>query len=285
MPKAVDIDALWDYGNPAASEARFRDALASLPEDAAEADRLELETQLARALGLQGKFDDAHRVLDGLEEALAGNALPRPRVRYLLERGRTLNSSGAPEEAQPLFEEAWNLARRHPLDGLAVDAAHMVAIAAGGQDSVAWNERALDLARSSEDPTARRWQGSLLNNLGWDHHSAGRHAEALALFEEALAFRRDAGTEGPIRTARWCVARAKRSLGRVEEALAEQRQLLEEGTDDGFVHEELGELLLALDRSAEAAPHFQRAYELLRQDAWFVAEHPERLERLHQLAG
>ena len=43
-----DIDSLWDYGDPAGSEARFRVALAG----AAAELRPELLTQIARAQGL-----------------------------------------------------------------------------------------------------------------------------------------------------------------------------------------------------------------------------------------
>ena len=37
------------------------------------------------------------------------NAPARVRLRYLLERGRVLNSSGKPDEARPLFLQAWEL--------------------------------------------------------------------------------------------------------------------------------------------------------------------------------
>src|SRR6187431_1240411 len=66
---------------------------------------------------------------------------------------------------------------------------------------------------------------------------------ALAFFEDAIAFRKEQGKADEIRVAEWCFARALRSMGRLEEALAIQRRLESEGTEDGFVAEELGELL------------------------------------------
>jgi hypothetical protein len=90
---AAALDGQWDFGKPAVSEQRFRTELAKWPAESAEAQ--EIRTQIARTLGLQRKFDEAHAVLDGVEAKLP--ALPlHVRVRYLLERGRTQNSSGAP---------------------------------------------------------------------------------------------------------------------------------------------------------------------------------------------
>jgi hypothetical protein len=53
------------------------------------------------------------------------------------------------------------------------------------------------------------------------------------MFEQALFAREETGEAGQIRIARWCVERALRSLGRVEEALEMQRQLLDELANQG----------------------------------------------------
>jgi tetratricopeptide (TPR) repeat protein len=280
-----DLDARWDFGDPAASEAIFRSRLPA----AAAGDpgrHAELLTQIARAEGLQRRFDAAHATLDEAEAIAA--ASPRARVRVRLERGRVLNSAGAAEDARPHFLAAWEEARAAGIDGLAVDAAHMVAIVESGDGALEWNERALALADSSSDPDARRWRGSLLNNIGWAHHGRGAYEPALRCFEAALDARRESGRPEDVRVARWCVARCLRSLGRVEEALREQRRLQRElaatGATDGYVEEELAECLLALDRGVEARPHFARAHELLSADPWLVEGEPERLERLRRLS-
>jgi tetratricopeptide (TPR) repeat protein len=170
----------------------------------------------------------------------------------------------------------------------AVDAAHMVAIVEEGAEVLRWNERALDYARSSEDPRAKRWKGALLNNLGWTYHERGDFERALTLFKEALAFRKEQGKEPEIDVAEWCIARVLRSLGRENEALARQQELLRRKEDarrapDGFVFEELGECLLALGREEEARPWFAKAHQELSQDPWLVENEPERLERLEKL--
>lgn len=224
----TDIDELWNYDDPAASESRFRAAMAETRDAAM---RAELLTQIARAQGLQGRFDDAHAILDQASAATSLD-MTRARLRISLERGRVFNSSGRRAEARPFFVEAYELGRAAGEDNLAVDAAHMLGIIEPDAESLAWHAQAMALAQSSPDARAQRWMGALYNNIGWAHHAAGRGAEALAAFERGLAWREE-NCRGPqddagIRIAKWCVARELRALGRVEEALARQRGLLAE---------------------------------------------------------
>ncbi len=276
-----DIDSLWDYDHPAASEARFRDLLPA----ATATTRAELLTQIARAQGLQRRFDEAHRTLD--EVAAAGTLSGRLRVRYLLERGRVLNSSGDPDAARPHFEQAYAAALDANESALAIDAAHMLAIVAPPAEVLTWNLRALNQAETSADEQARRWRGSLLNNIGWSYHAAGDLAAALDFLTRALEFRREYGPAEALRVARWCVARVWRDGGQVEEALAEQRALLAEhealGQPSGYVFEEIGECMRLLGDEAAAQPYFAAAYRELSADPWLAAEEPDRLERLRAL--
>lgn len=73
---AVDVDALWNFNDPAASEARFREALINASGD----DALILHTQIARTLGLRKRYDESHRELDAIDPALAAAGV-EPRVR------------------------------------------------------------------------------------------------------------------------------------------------------------------------------------------------------------
>ncbi len=279
-----DISELWNFRDPAVSERTFREELASARRDR----QLELLTQIARTYSLRDRFDDANRLLDEIEPQLAG-AGPAPRVRYLLERGRTLRSAGAPGRARPLFVDAWNLAHASGLDGLAVDAAHMVALVETKTgDQLEWNERALALAERSADRYAQSWNASLHNNIGWTLHDAGRFDEALAHFEAALRERQQRGSTADIREARWAVARCLRSLARYDEALKIQRALEADGAvdrePDGYVFEEIAELLDATGKRAEATPYFRRAADLLGKDAWFARHEGARLGRLRAKA-
>jgi len=282
-----EFDSLWDFDDPAGTEARFREDLPAAVESGVRSYHAELLTQIARAQGLQRQFPDAHNTLDRVLDLLP-LARPRARIRYLLERGRVFNSSKEPDKAWPLFLEAWELGQQAGEDNLAVDAAHMMAVVEPPEQQIAWNQRAMELAERSQDPKARRWLGSLYNNLGWTYHYRGEHELALNLFERALKIREEQGQPKPIRIARWCIARTLRSLGRTEEALAIQRQLKQEnansGFEDGFVDEELGECLLSLGKAAESKPHFAAAYSSLSMDPWLAENEPVRLERLKALS-
>jgi tetratricopeptide (TPR) repeat protein len=283
-----ELRDLWNWNDAKASEEAFRGLLPRARSAGDLGFELEVRTQVARALGLQSRFEEAHSALDRVEEQLEG-AGSRARLRYLLERGRALRSSGHPAEALPFFIEGWELGRSSGQDGLAVDAAHMVALVEAGEEILAWNLRALELAQSSPAPAAQRWRASLFNNIGWTHHDAGRFDEALALFEEAVPLRREQAKAAASRQAEWCVARALRSLGRIDDALAIQERLHAEweaeGGADGYVDEEIAECLQALDRPDEARPWFAKAHAALASDPWMVEHEGERLARLERLGA
>ncbi|TMC11556.1 MAG: tetratricopeptide repeat protein [Chloroflexi bacterium] len=275
----IDLYALWDFQRADVSEARFRAALAAAQGE----DVMVLRTQLARALGLQRRFDEGAAELDALgpEDELT----PLVRTHLRLERGRLLNSSGQRDASIPHFLRGLETAEAAGLDVLAADAAHMLAIVETGEAQIPWARRALAIAEASTDPRARRWAESVTHNLGWTLHDLGRHEEALGEFQRALELRQRQGDPERIRVGRWTVARELRGLGRLDEALAMQRELDTAGTEDGYVSEELGELLLGLGRPAEARPYFARASELLSRDAWLVSLEPERVRRLARLGS
>ncbi|MBL8162673.1 MAG: tetratricopeptide repeat protein [Anaerolineae bacterium] len=287
-PTLPDFDALWDYQQPAVSETRFRELLPAAQASGNADYHAQLLTQIARTQGLQRQFDAAHETLNGVQPMLSDQT-PIARVRYLLERGRVYNSARQPEQARPLFLEAWDAARTAGDDNLAVDAAHMMGIIEPLEEQIAWDERALQMAENSEQPEARRWLGSLYNNLAWTYHDLGQYDRALDLFMRAQVWHELYGTPYTIRVARWSIGRALRSFEMLEEALVIQRGLLRElttsGERDGYVYEELGECLLLKGELDEAAPYFRQAYLELAQDQWLVANEPTRLERLKTLGN
>jgi tetratricopeptide (TPR) repeat protein len=274
------IDDLWDYSDPALSEGRFR-AAADAATDSI--DRDILQTQVARALGLQDKFDDAKAVLDAIS---ADDS--EVRVRLLLEKGRVINSSGDSEGALPVFAEAFGAATEAEFEFLTIDAAHMLAIVAPADQHVALNEQALALATSSSDPRARDWRASLLNNLGWARFDGGDYAAALSLFEEAVVERDRMGKARELQIARWCVGRTLRALGRAQEALDLQLSLADKSSrtwvSDSFVEEEIGECLVELGQRDEARSHFVEAANLLEAAGAGEQPNPERLARLREQA-
>jgi tetratricopeptide (TPR) repeat protein len=259
---AVDLDALWNFADPAASEQRFRSALDGANGD----DALVLRTQLARALALQDRFDAAQAELDVVQSRLAG-ASTEVAVHLALERGRTLRSADRPADAAPLFERAFALADRAGLERLAADALHMSALAAPSLDErLAWNRRTVDYARRATDPRARGWDAAAFNNMGSDLRDAGRLDNSLAAFREALAAYERKGRADDIRFARWQVANVLRLKGRVQEALAIQLALEREaaaaGEPDAEIYDELAWLHDAVGDATAAASARARAAQL-----------------------
>ena len=281
----MDVTPLWNFADPAASEAAFRAALET-PRD--RDDVLILQTQIARTFSLRSRFEEAHALLDVVEPQLATGG-PEPRVRYLLERGRAFRSAGQVERSRPLFEGAVTAAASAHLDGLHIDALHMVALALPtSAEQLRANERALEVALVSPDPAARRWEASLANNIGMSLHELGRNEEALASFERAFAARQRLGQARETRTARWMIDWTLRLLKRHDEALADLRRLEAElaavGEADGFVFEEIAENLASLGRHDEAGPYFAKAHRQLAADTSAERVDDKRLGRLQRLS-
>jgi len=286
---SAQLDARWDFAKPELSERRFRDALKQYP--AASREAAEISTQIARAQGLQRRFDAGHKTLDGATSRLATVPL-RVRIRVALERGRLFNSSGLPDKALPLFREAADAAAGSRDTGDAfyrIDALHMLAIAAPPAERLDWNAQALAVAEAATDPRARGWRASLYHNIGWVHFERGDARTALDFWYRALAAREEANDPRRIRIAKWTIARGLRAIGELDEAERMQRALADEherlGEPDGYVFEELAEIAMARGDRAAAAPWAARAFAVLREDEWFAATEPARLKRLAEIGS
>ena len=283
-----DFNAMWNYDDPAATEARFRSLIPLAGESGDANYHAELLTQIARSQGLQRKFGEAQVTLDEAFEVIEDEKSVGM-VRYLLERGRVYNSSGDPGVSRGYFLKAHDLAIEIGADFYAIDALHMLGIVDPPDKQMDWNLKALDLAEESEDERAKKWRGSLYNNIGWTYHDLGEYEKALEMFEKSLAFREEQADSAGVLIAKWTIARTNRSLGNVQEALDMQLQIerhLEEYglPQDGYVYEEIAECLLLLGRERESKKYFGMAHGLLSGDEWMVANEPERLRRLEDLS-
>lgn len=262
MDNPPDFMALWDYQDPAASALRFH---ALLPEARAAADlqyELELLTQIARTHSLQRQFAEAHQLLDEIEPRLT--------------------------DARTLFEQAWQQGLKHKELYLAIDAAHMVAIAAPLEEQSRWHQLAMELAERSQDERVRGWLAPLYNNQGWTLFELGRLEEARQCQQKCLAWHEQHHNPAKAFIARWSLARLSRAQGLHEQAQAELKHLQADmaaagAPEDGYVFEELGENALALDDPA-AAEYFARAWFLLSRDEGVKRQEGERLARLKLLA-
>ena len=274
---------LWDFDDLDATERRFHEQLELEESDAG---RAEVMTQLARVAGLRGDFEEGDRLLDearthGRESAVAQTYID-------LERGRLRRSSGDAAAALPLFESAFAEALRANQYFVAVDAAHMAALAAADREGfLVWTQRGIDLAEGREG--ASYWLGPLLNNLGWEYYEAADYALALDAFERALRAReRDPANASAIEIARYAVGKTLRVLGRTQEAIPLLEQAVawaeREGRPDGWFHEELAEDYATAGRPEDAREHARRATSLLEaQDPSFADAAPRRA-RLASLA-
>src|SRR2546425_12687847 len=283
--KLPDFDILWDYDHPGATEKKFRELLPAALDSRDLPYLTQLLTQIARAEGLQRKFDAAHKTLDRVQKGL-DKTDDTTRVRYLLERGRVFNSSGKKDDARPLFLEALDLAVKSKEDFFAVDAAHMMAIVEPTEKQLQWNLKALDLAENSTDEKARKWKGSLYNNIGWTYFEQRQFEESLLMFEKAREFQERQGDPTKIMIAKWCVAKTLRMMDHTEEALEMQRDLYEQyqvaGRRSGYVYEEIAECLTIMGQEQEAQAWFAAAYEELSKDPR-LADEQDRLNRLKEL--
>ncbi len=265
--RAIDLAPLWNFSDVPGSEQRFRDALATTSGD----DALILQTQIARTYGLRNDFPKAREILHGIEPQLAF-AGAEARARHALELGRTYASAAHPAaaiddeaktRARAAFLAAHDLAKTGQLDGLAIDALHMMAFVDTKPDQqLRWGERALEIAVESTQPAAKRWEPSLRNNIGYALHELGRYDEALAEFRRAVVLREKSGDAAALRDARWMEAWTLRALKRVDDAIAIQTKLETEyassGTTNRGVFEELELLYRAKGDAAMAGRYAER---------------------------
>ena len=227
----AELDALWLPGDPIASAERL--AAAAAQPGRSELVRAELETQRARAFGLQGRFAEAEALLDSLEPAFG-----RLEVRVLLERGRLRAAEGRWTEANAVLQEALRAARRDAEIALAVETAAVLA-ESDGPHAEQWIEEGLSDLAGTDDPRTLRWGVVLHERLGWSRLSDGDAAAELVSFEDARSFAEEFGTPDQQFATRWAVGRCLRALGRPEEALQVQRRLAAERPDEPAVREEL----------------------------------------------
>lgn len=283
-----NFDEKWNYDDPAGTELVFNDILNGVDIDTNPNYHLELRTQIARTLGLQQRYKEAHATLDAVEKDLTpANRIPR--IRYLLEKGRVINSSGEPAKSISYFLEAWELASSEQAEFYAVDAAHMLGIVESPELKLEWNEKAVKLAESSSDPRAKQWLGSLYNNIGWTYHSNSEYEKALEIFKKTHDWYEEQGDKKRSGIAEWSIARTHRSLGDLETALEIQtklaRAMATSGEEDGYVYEEIAECLHAMGETDEAKPYFEKAWRILSQDIWLQQNESDRLERLKTMGG
>ncbi|MBZ0202147.1 MAG: hypothetical protein K8I03_03940 [Ignavibacteria bacterium] len=286
--KDLDFDKLWDYNDPARTEKKFKEIEKEIKATGDNALYAELLTQIARTHGLRMEFEKAHKILDKAMKMLKPDS-SRARIRYLLERGRTYNSSKEIDKARELFLSAFEQAEKYKEDFHSVDAAHMMGIVEKGDESLKWNEIAMKLAEASEDKRAKGWLGALYNNTGWTYNDMGKHEKALEILKKNVNWHIERKSKQGLSIAKWSVGRTLRFLDRANEALNIQRELVdynkENGiAEDGYNFAEIGECLLVLGKKDDSKPYFRKAYDLLKNDQYMITHENHRLDELKKLS-
>lgn len=284
------INKLWDFNDPKLSESRFRGRLADEEkENAPLVERMEILTQVARAEGLQQKFDEAHKTLDTVEATLASLNSTYLDTRYYLERGRAFNSSGKKEEAKQEFLKAIESGKKGGHDYYTIDGIHMMAVADEPAKQLDWTELGIAMAEASSEDRAKLWLGTFYNNSGWTYFGMKEYQKALDLFIKNEKFAESRNNKSDVQIAKWCQAKMYRFLKQLDTSLSIQRELekaMQDKTmdEDGYVYEEIAECLLAQGKANDAKPYFRRAYDLLSKDIWLQKDEKPRLERMEELS-
>ncbi|MCP6769259.1 tetratricopeptide repeat protein, partial [Klebsiella pneumoniae] len=68
----------------------------------------------------------------------------------------------------------------------AIDAAHMLGIAAPAAERLDWNLKALAMTEKASDARSKRWLAALYNNIGYTYQERGDFATALVYYRKAL---------------------------------------------------------------------------------------------------
>lgn len=286
--KLPNFDQAWNYRKPLESRARFEQILQETQSIADLSYIMQLKTQIARTYSLNREYKEAHELLDEIQLQLT-NTDPLTEVRYLLERGRTYNSSGEKSKSVDQFEKAFYLGKEIEPLIYVMDAIHMIGIAVSDLgEKEKWYNLGIAEAEKSADPKIRDWKGNFLYNLGVDYFNTGKHYEvALKKFVQSKVFYIETGYESYANISKWFEAKTLRMMGEIDKSLELQLELLKDknGKDEyGYTFEELGELYLIKEDREKYQFYFKKAYEILSLSPQLQAEEKPRLGRMKELA-
>lgn len=223
---------LLDVDDLDGSEARLREALRG---EVTDEDRAEVLTQLARVASFREEFDRAHSLVDQADRLADPSGVAHTRV--VLERGRIMRRQGDTVAALPLFEQAYEAALASGDHYIAGDAAHMCALAG---DTVLWTERGLALAEGYEAASYWRGTLLInLGRWQWNQGAAAEALTSFEVALEARE--REPRTPFLREFARFGVARSLRALGRHAEAIPLLEQVVAWAAESDFTGPEAEE--------------------------------------------
>ncbi|WP_056393188.1 MULTISPECIES: tetratricopeptide repeat protein [unclassified Rhizobium] len=238
----------------------------------------------ARIAGLSEDFQLGHQTLDEAAGLLSHDG-EKASAWIAIERGRLHNTAGDPKAALPFFLDAWKIARANADHNLAVDAAHMLAIASELAEAELWTLTALDYIAANG--VSHGWTAMLHYNLGWTYYESGLYDQALICFRKDEKFQSVYGDSQTLKISRYAVVKTLRAMHNLNEAITLGRRVVEDAETAGdkapFVCEELAECYATVGDYDMAAEFAARAYEVLSGNPVFVRDESERLAKLATL--
>jgi tetratricopeptide (TPR) repeat protein len=284
-----DIDGFWENDDLNRTETKIRAMVPSF-ETKWTGQQLQLATQLARVLALQGQLPEARQTLIACEKHLADlNEAEKveAEIRLHLEQGRFDCLSNSPAKGIHSFKLAWISAEKAQQIVHLIDAAYMFSITLPAKSGREWLERAMKLAQGTNDPRANQWWPHLYIAEGWFYFDSHQFDKALLSFDQAAKAMGDSKDASLEKNIAWCRGRTLRATGKINEALQIQEATLKNLNahtgNNGFIYLEMAECYLALQNHEKAQAAFLSAHEYLHQYKWYADNHADELERMKKL--
>lgn len=281
-----DLDGFWDLKDLKNTENHIKAILSGDLVSPNKKD-LELLSQLVRVYCLQDEMLLAREILSHSKEwlhKLSDQDKLRAEIRFHLEQGRYYNHAKIPKRAIEDFDRAWLKAETSDHKDLAIDAAYMLSITLPAKQGKVWRAYAIEIAESSTGAVYRSWLSLLYMMEAWSAFDAHQFDRALSLFQKSYEHADPLAFVGQLPYVRWGLARTLRAVGQVKEALEIQQEILLEqqriNRINGHVFLEIAECFLGLNEPEKAHPFYESAYNLLKEDKWYVDNYPHELARI-----
>ena len=285
----LQISDMWDFSDPQACEKNFRKKMEEFSTSAFYV--WELQTQVARALGLQGKFDEAFQILDsiqaGFEYAPTCESKDLVGIRYNLERGRILKLTNKVEDSIRYFRFALKLAMKIRADDLSIDAIKMLLDMSSVNDRIELGLKGINIATELGNENLYPIVGAFALNVGEAYLENKNYQKAIEQFMHARDIFSKLFDAEKVRKIRISICIAQRGLGNYKEALLELRVqeewLKKTGNSDGIVFEEIAENLMALGQSSSSI-YFSKALKSFEAQSLVSDMDSKRISRIRQLS-
>ncbi len=285
----LKIGDMWDYSDPQATEKNFLEKMKEHSNSAF--DVWELQTQVARALGLQGKFIKAVQILDsiqaGLEYSPVCEAKDLVGIRYNLERGRILLLTEKVEDSIRYFRFALKMAMKIKADDLSIDAIKMLLRVTSINERIEFGLKGINIAIERGNENLYSSIGELATVVGQAYLANKEYQKAIEQFMHARDIFSKLIDAENARITRRSICIAQRGLGNYKEALLElriQEEWLKKSNDsDGIIFEEIAENLLALGHNSSSV-YFCKALECFKAEGLIINMDPNRISRIRELS-